>query len=106
MITFILILFITIYIFYRTISQELSDVIMQMITNCTNLYMSKVASARINPSAPPSAIIRASSQHHRPIDGSSQVLVDSFTGLTTSLANFGLNPSAQSGSTFTLPGLN
>jgi len=69
--------------------------------------MSKVAvSARLNPSAPPPPILR-SAQHHRQIDGpSSQVLVDQLTGLATSLASLGLNPSAQSGSTFTLPGLN
>lgn len=78
---------------------------MQMVTNCTNMYMSKVTSARLNPAAPPPAILRAS-QHHRPIEGpSSQVLVDQLTGLATSLASLGLNPSAQSGSTFTLPGL-
>lgn len=77
---------------------------MQMVTNCTNMYMSKVASARINPTAPP-PILRAS--QHRPIEGpSQQVLVDQLTGLATSLASLGLNPSAQSGSTFTLPGLN
>lgn len=77
---------------------------MQMVTNCTNMYMSKVASARINPAAPPPAILRTS-QHHRPIEGpTSQVLVDQLTGLATSLANLGLNPSAQSSSTFTLPG--
>lgn len=87
-------------------SQELSEAIMQMVTNCTNMYMSKVASARINPAAPPPSILRAS-QHHRPIEGTSpQVLVDQLTGLATSLASLGLNPSAQSGSTFTLPGLN
>lgn len=90
----------------RTISQELSDAIMQMVTNCTNLYISKVAaSARINPSAPPPPILR-STQHHRPIEGPPQVLVDQLAGLATSLANLGLNSSAQSGSTFTLPGLN
>lgn len=77
---------------------------MQMVTNCTNMYMSKVASARLNSAAPPPAILRP--QHHRPIEGpSSQVLVDQLTGLATSLASLGLNPSAQSGSTFTLPGL-
>ncbi|VVC27811.1 Hypothetical protein CINCED_3A013043 [Cinara cedri] len=86
-----------------TISQELSDAIMQMVTNCTNMYMSKVASARINATAPPPAILRAS--QHRPLEGpSQQVLVDQLTGLATSLASLGLNPSAQSGSTFTLPG--
>lgn len=89
---------------YRTTSQELSDAIMQMVTNCTNLYMSKVASARINSTSQPPAILRTS-QHHRPIEGSSQqVLVDQLTGLATSLASLGLNQSAQSGSTFTLPG--
>jgi len=68
--------------------------------------MSKVASARINPSAQLPPILR-SAQHHRQIEGpSSQVLVDQLTGLATSLASLGLNPSAQSGSTFTLPGLN
>lgn len=77
---------------------------MQMVTNCTNMYMSKVASARINPTVPPPAILRAS--QHRSIEGSSQqVLVDQLTGLATSLASLGLNPSAQSGSTFTFPGL-
>jgi hypothetical protein len=92
---------------FRTISQELSDAIMQMVTNCTNMYnMSKVASARINPAGPPQTILRAS-QHHRPIESSSsQVLVDQLTGLATSLASLGLNPSAQSVSTFTLPGFN
>lgn len=94
-------------LFYdRTISQELSDAIMQMVTNCTNMYISKVASARLNPAAPPPAILR-SSQHHRPIEGpSSQVLVDQLTGLATSLASLGMNSPAQSASTFTLPGLN
>lgn len=76
-----------------------------MVANCTNLYMSKVASARLNPVAPPPSILRTS-QHHRPLEGgpSSQVL-DQLAGLATSLASLGLNPSAQSGSTFTLPGL-
>lgn len=80
---------------------------MQMVTNCTNMYnMSKVASARINPAGPPQTILR-SSQHHRSIESSSsQVLVDQLTGLATSLASLGLNPAAQSVSTFTLPGLN
>lgn len=77
---------------------------MLMVTNCTNMYISKVASTRVNPSAPPPAILRTS-QHHRPIEGSNQVLVDQLTGLATSLANLGLNPSTQSASTFTLPGL-
>lgn len=92
---------------FRTISQELSDAIVQMVTNCTNMYnMSKVAAARINPAVPPQTILRAS-QHHRTIESSSsQVLVDQLTGLATSLASLGLNSSAQSGSTFTLPGLN
>jgi len=68
--------------------------------------MSKVASARLNPAAPPPAILRTS-QHHRPLEGpSSQVLVDQLAGLATSLASLGLNPSVQSGSTFTLPGSN
>ncbi|XP_050542433.1 CCR4-NOT transcription complex subunit 1-like [Daktulosphaira vitifoliae] len=87
-----------------TISQELSEAIMLMVTNCTNMYISKVASTRLNSSAPPPAILRTS-QHHRPIEGPSpQVLVDQLTGLATSLASLGLNPSAQSASTFTLPG--
>lgn len=94
---------------FRTISQELSDAILQMVANCTNLYMSKVASARLNPVAPPPSILRTS-QHHRPLEGgpSSQVLdqLTGLAGLATSLASLGLNPSAQSGSTFTLPGLN
>lgn len=76
---------------------------MHMVTNCTNMYMSKVVNSRINPVAPPPAVLR-SSQHHRPIEGpSSQGLVDQLTGLATSLASLGLNP-AQSGSTFSLPG--
>lgn len=78
---------------------------MQMVTNCTNMYMSKVASARINPVAPPPSILRAA--QHRSNEGpSQQVLVDQLTGLATSLASLGMNPSGQSGSTFTLPGLN
>lgn len=93
---------------FRTISQELSDAILQMVANCTNLYMSKVASARLNPVAPPPSILRTS-QHHRPLEGgpSSQVLdqLTGLAGLATSLASLGLNPTAQSGSTFTLPGL-
>ncbi|XP_050435609.1 CCR4-NOT transcription complex subunit 1 isoform X4 [Adelges cooleyi] len=86
------------------ISQDLSEAILMMVTNCTNMYISKVASARINPTAPPPSILRTA-QHHRPIEGPSpQVLVDQLTGLATSLASLGLNPSVQSGSTFTLPG--
>ncbi|XP_050527108.1 CCR4-NOT transcription complex subunit 1-like isoform X2 [Daktulosphaira vitifoliae] len=87
-----------------TISQELSETLMLMVTNCTNIYISKVASSRVNPSASLPSIL-CTSQQQRPIEGSSpQVLVDQLTGLATSLANLGLNPSAQSASTFTLPG--
>lgn len=90
---------------YRTIPQELSDAILQMVTNCTNMYMSKAVPGRINSTAPPPSILRAS-QHHRPNEGqSSQVSVDQLTGLASSLAGLGLNSSSQSGSTFSLPGL-
>lgn len=92
-----------IHFYCRTISQELSETIMHMVTNYTNMYISKIASTRINPIVPPPPILRPP-QHHRPIDGPSpQVLVDQFTGLATSLASLGLNPT-QTGSTFTLPG--
>lgn len=90
---------------FRTISQELSEAVMLMVTNCTNFYISKVASSRVNQPAPLPSILRTS-QLQRPIEGSSpQVLVDQLTGLATSLNSLGLNSSTQSSSTFTMPGL-
>lgn len=77
-----------------------------MITNYTNMYMPKLPSIRVNTAPPPAPIFRPT--HHRPIgqiEGPAlQVMVDHLTGLATSLASLGLNPTTQNTSTFTLPG--
>lgn len=92
---------------YRTVSQELSETIIQMVSTYANLCMPKVTPPRVNTTVPPTPIFRA--QHHRPIvpiEGPTlQVMVDQLTGLATSLANLGLTPTTQTNTTFTLPGL-
>lgn len=92
--------------YYRTVSQELTETIIQMVTTYTNMYMPKAPSIRVNPVGPPTPIFRPT--HQRPIgqiEGPAlQVMVDQLTGLATSLASLGLNPATQNTSTFTLPG--
>jgi CCR4-NOT transcription complex subunit 1 len=88
-----------------TVSQELTETIIQMVSNYTSMYMPKAPTIRIN-TAPPTPIFRPT--HQRPIgqiEGPAlQVMVDQLTGLATSLASLGLNPTTQNTSTFTLPG--
>lgn len=91
---------------YRTVSQELTETIIQMVSNYTSMYMPKAPTIRVNTAAPPTPIFRPT--HQRPIgqmEGPAlQVMVDQLTGLATSLASLGLNPATQNTSTFTLPG--
>lgn len=76
-----------------------------MVSNYTSMYMPKAPTIRVNPAAPPTPIFRPT--HQRPIgqmEGPAlQIMVDQLTGLATSLASLGLNPT-QNTSTFTLPG--
>ncbi|VVC34988.1 Hypothetical protein CINCED_3A007099 [Cinara cedri] len=89
-----------------TVSPELSETIIQMISAYTNLYMPKGTPARVNPMVlPPLPPIFRPVQQPRPIEGPAlQVMVDQLAGLATSLANFGINPTTQTNSIFTLPG--
>ncbi|XP_050425870.1 CCR4-NOT transcription complex subunit 1-like [Adelges cooleyi] len=81
------------------ITPNLLEAIMIMVTNYTNMYMTKVP--RINPIGPPPTLIRQP-QHLRTMEASSsQIYVNQLSGLATSLTNIGLNPT--SGSAFTLP---
>lgn len=69
------------------------------------MCMPKAPTIRVNPAIPLTPIFRPT--HQRPIgqmEGPAlQVMVDQLTGLATSLASLGLNPT-QNTSTFTLPG--
>lgn len=79
-----------------------------MVSTYTNLCMPKGVPSRVNPMVlPPLPPIFRPMQPPRPMEGPAlQVMVDQLAGLATSLANFGMNPTTQPNSIFTLPGKN